>query len=134
MLLRPSKPTLRGSIVGGREDLAEAIAFAANGKIRAEIHKVTLEDINQFSMISGLDCEWPNRDHDVKRRLGWFGSFCRNFERFTGSPAQVNASYTAAMCRRRAPRQRAADSKWRASRPISHCQQKAIERLHGKPR
>jgi alcohol dehydrogenase, propanol-preferring len=40
--------TMRGSIVGGREDLAEAIAFAADGKVRAEIHKAKLEDINQI--------------------------------------------------------------------------------------
>jgi alcohol dehydrogenase, propanol-preferring len=39
--------TLRGSIVGGREDLAEAIAFAAEGKVRAEISEAKLEDINQ---------------------------------------------------------------------------------------
>ena len=39
--------TLRGSIVGGREDLAEAIAFAAEGNVRAEIRKTKLENINQ---------------------------------------------------------------------------------------
>ncbi|MFZ2145320.1 MAG: alcohol dehydrogenase AdhP [Xanthobacteraceae bacterium] len=39
--------TVRGSIVGGRMDLAEAIAFAAEGKVRAEIQKLKLEDINQ---------------------------------------------------------------------------------------
>jgi alcohol dehydrogenase, propanol-preferring len=39
--------TLRGSIVGGREDLAEAIAFAAEGKVRPEICEARLEDINQ---------------------------------------------------------------------------------------
>jgi len=38
--------TIRGSIVGGREDLAEAIAFAAEGKVRAAINKVRLEDVN----------------------------------------------------------------------------------------
>jgi alcohol dehydrogenase, propanol-preferring len=38
--------TLRGSIVGGRRDLAEAIAFAAEGKVRAAIQKTRLEDIN----------------------------------------------------------------------------------------
>ncbi len=38
--------TLRGSIVGGREDLAEAIAFAAEGKIHVEISKARLEEIN----------------------------------------------------------------------------------------
>ena len=39
--------TIRGSIVGGREDLAEAIAFAAEGKVCAEIHKSKLEDVNK---------------------------------------------------------------------------------------
>ncbi len=39
--------TLRGSIVGTRKDLAEAVAFAAEGKVRAHIHKAKLADINQ---------------------------------------------------------------------------------------
>jgi propanol-preferring alcohol dehydrogenase len=39
--------TIRGSIVGGREDLAEAIAFAAEGNVRAQIQKAKLQDINQ---------------------------------------------------------------------------------------
>jgi len=39
--------TIRGSIVGGRQDLAEAIAFAAEGKVRSHIHKMKLEDINK---------------------------------------------------------------------------------------
>ena len=39
--------TICGSIVGGREDLAEAIAFAAEGKVRPTINKVKLEDVNQ---------------------------------------------------------------------------------------
>jgi len=38
--------TIRGSIVGTRKDLAEAIAFAAEGKVRAHIHRTTLENIN----------------------------------------------------------------------------------------
>jgi propanol-preferring alcohol dehydrogenase len=38
--------TLRGSIVGTRRDLDEAIAFAAEGKVRAEITKAPLGDIN----------------------------------------------------------------------------------------
>lgn len=38
--------TLRGSIVGTRRDLDEAIAFAADGKVRAEITKAPLSDIN----------------------------------------------------------------------------------------
>jgi propanol-preferring alcohol dehydrogenase len=39
--------TLRGSIVGNRNDLAEAIEFAAEGKVRAHIHEARLADINQ---------------------------------------------------------------------------------------
>ena len=39
--------TLRGSIVGTRKDLAEAIEFAAEGKVRAHIHQAKLEDINR---------------------------------------------------------------------------------------
>lgn len=39
--------TLRGSIVGTRKDLAEAIAFAAEGKVKAHIHKTGLDDINR---------------------------------------------------------------------------------------
>lgn len=38
--------TLRGSIVGTRKDLAEAVQFAAEGKVRTHIHKSRLEDIN----------------------------------------------------------------------------------------
>ncbi len=38
--------TVRGSIVGTRRDLAEALAFAAEGKVTAQIRKVPLEDIN----------------------------------------------------------------------------------------
>ena len=39
--------TLRGSIVGGRQDLAEAIGFATEGKVRSTIQKKKLEDINE---------------------------------------------------------------------------------------
>lgn len=38
--------TIRGSIVGTRKDLAEALAFAAEGKVKAHIHQAKLEDIN----------------------------------------------------------------------------------------
>src|SRR5262245_59224451 len=38
--------TVRGSIVGTRRDLDEAIAFAADGKVHAEVAKVTLAEIN----------------------------------------------------------------------------------------
>ncbi|HTM82846.1 alcohol dehydrogenase AdhP [Asticcacaulis sp.] len=38
--------TVRGSIVGTRRDLDEAVAFAAAGKVKADIRKAPLEDIN----------------------------------------------------------------------------------------
>jgi alcohol dehydrogenase, propanol-preferring len=38
--------TVRGSIVGTRRDLDEAIAFAAEGKVRADISRAPLSDIN----------------------------------------------------------------------------------------
>ena len=38
--------TLRGSIVGTRLDLEEALAFAAEGKVKATIETVPLESIN----------------------------------------------------------------------------------------
>ena len=40
--------TVRGSIVGTRKDLAEAIAFAAEGKVHAHIHTAKLDDINRI--------------------------------------------------------------------------------------
>jgi len=39
--------TVRGSIVGTRRDLDEALAFAAEGKVRAEVHRVPLQSINE---------------------------------------------------------------------------------------
>ena len=38
--------TVRGSIVGTRLDLQESIDFAAQGKVKATIHKAKLDDIN----------------------------------------------------------------------------------------
>ena len=38
--------TIRGSIVGTRKDLAEAIQFAAEGKVKSHIHRKKLDDIN----------------------------------------------------------------------------------------
>jgi propanol-preferring alcohol dehydrogenase len=40
--------TLRGSIVGTRQDLAEAIQFAAEGKVKAPIREAPLDNINQI--------------------------------------------------------------------------------------
>jgi alcohol dehydrogenase, propanol-preferring len=39
--------TIRGSIVGTRQDLAEALAFAGEGKVSAHIHRSSLDDINR---------------------------------------------------------------------------------------
>jgi propanol-preferring alcohol dehydrogenase len=39
--------TIRGSIVGTRKDLAEALQFAAEGKVKAHIHRAKLGDINR---------------------------------------------------------------------------------------
>jgi len=39
--------TVRGSIVGTRADLAEAIAFAAEGKVRAHVQEARLDGINR---------------------------------------------------------------------------------------
>ena len=40
--------TVRGSIVGTRKDLAEALAFAGQGKVRTHIHTAPLESINEI--------------------------------------------------------------------------------------
>ena len=40
--------TIRGSIVGTRKDLAEAIAFAAEGKVYSHINLAQLEDVNRI--------------------------------------------------------------------------------------
>ncbi|WP_378941488.1 alcohol dehydrogenase AdhP [Mesorhizobium sp. ANAO-SY3R2] len=40
--------TIRGSIVGTRRDLDEAIAFATSGKVRSQITKARLENINDI--------------------------------------------------------------------------------------
>ena len=39
--------TIRGSIVGTRADLAEAIAFAAEGRVRATVHVARLGEVNR---------------------------------------------------------------------------------------
>ncbi|RYF97359.1 MAG: zinc-dependent alcohol dehydrogenase, partial [Caulobacteraceae bacterium] len=38
--------TVRGSIVGTRRDLAEAIAFAADGKVKATVTARPLSEVN----------------------------------------------------------------------------------------
>jgi propanol-preferring alcohol dehydrogenase len=44
----PKRITIRTSAVGTRKDLAEVLAFAAEGKVRAQIHRARLEDINSI--------------------------------------------------------------------------------------
>jgi propanol-preferring alcohol dehydrogenase len=39
--------TVRGSFVGTREDMAEALAFAQGGKVKADIELQPLSSINQ---------------------------------------------------------------------------------------
>jgi propanol-preferring alcohol dehydrogenase len=39
--------TVRGSIVGTRRDMAEALEFAGAGRVRAHVHRARLEDINR---------------------------------------------------------------------------------------
>lgn len=39
--------TVRGSIVGTRKDMQEAVAFAVEGKVKAIVHAARLEDINE---------------------------------------------------------------------------------------
>lgn len=39
--------SIRGSIVGTRQDLTEALAFAGDGKVRTHINRSSLDDINQ---------------------------------------------------------------------------------------
>jgi propanol-preferring alcohol dehydrogenase len=41
-----NRHTVRGSIVGTRKDLQEALSFAIEGKVRATVHAAKLEDIN----------------------------------------------------------------------------------------
>lgn len=41
-----NRHTVRGSIVGTRKDLQEALDFAVEGKVKATVHEAKLEDIN----------------------------------------------------------------------------------------
>ena len=68
--------TVRGSIVGTRQDLAEALAFAADGKVQAHIHRVALDDVNDvFSALKAgqvdgrmvLDMALPNATRLLRR-------------------------------------------------------------------
>jgi len=44
--------TIRGPVVGTRKDPIAALAFAAEGKVKAHIHEAKLDDINQI--LTGL--------------------------------------------------------------------------------
>lgn len=43
-----NRHTVRGSIVGTRKDLQEALDFAVEGKVKATVHEARLEDINSI--------------------------------------------------------------------------------------
>lgn len=43
-----NRQTIRGSIVGTRKDMQEAISFAVEGKVKASVHAARLEDINDI--------------------------------------------------------------------------------------
>jgi propanol-preferring alcohol dehydrogenase len=73
--------TLRGSIVGTRKDLAEALAFAGQGKVRAHIHTVSLDSINDIfaalksgtvdgRMVLDLGLASASRGQDTATRIG----------------------------------------------------------------
>ncbi len=50
--------TVRGSIVGTRKDMQEALAFAIEGKVKATVHAAKLEDINSaFDQMKKGDIE-----------------------------------------------------------------------------
>ena len=64
--------TLRGSIVGGREDLAEAIAFAAEGKVRPDVqHGAAGGRQPGVRRPEGRQGQRPRRDGDVRATEGW---------------------------------------------------------------
>ena len=42
-----NRKTIRGSIVGTRQDLTESLDFAADGKVKVHYHAERLENINQ---------------------------------------------------------------------------------------
>jgi alcohol dehydrogenase, propanol-preferring len=69
--------TIRGSIVGTRQDLTEALAFASDGKVAAHINHARLEDVNDvFSALKAgrvdgrmvLDIGLPSQSREVAHR------------------------------------------------------------------
>ena len=66
--------TVRGSFVGTREDMAECLDFAANGKVKADIELQPLSSINKI---------FERLEHgDVASRV---------VLDFTGAPAEISA-------------------------------------------
>lgn len=68
--------TIRGSFVGNREDMAETLAFAAEGKVKADIELQPLSDVNdvmdrvQRGKVAAhvvLDFEGSTRPFDTRR-------------------------------------------------------------------
>ena len=64
--------TIRGSIVGTRKDMQEALQFAADGKVKAIIETQPLEEINSvFDRLRPAE-EWdgarPRGDQDGRAR------------------------------------------------------------------
>jgi len=43
-----NRHTIRGSIVGTRKDMQEAVGFALEGKVKATVHTARLDDINSI--------------------------------------------------------------------------------------
>ena len=69
--------TIRGSIVGTRQDLNEALAFASEGKVAAHINHARLEDVNDvFNALKAgrvdgrmvLDIGLPSQSREVAHR------------------------------------------------------------------
>jgi len=69
--------TIRGSIVGTRQDLTEALAFASEGKVAAHINHARLEDVNDvFNALKAgrvdgrmvLDIGLPSQSREVAHR------------------------------------------------------------------
>ena len=69
--------TIRGSIVGTRQDLTEALAFASEGKVAAHINHARLEDVNDvFNALKAgrvdgrmvLDIGLPTLSREVEHR------------------------------------------------------------------
>ena len=69
--------TIRGSIVGTRQDLTEALAFASGGRVAAHINHARLEDVNvvfnalKAARVEGrmvLDIGLPTESREVAHR------------------------------------------------------------------